>query len=103
MKICVLSPSFSVLVNRHPKGFFKGRRGLRQDDPLSPYLFIIVANLLGCMAAKAEMVGLVHGFSMRGGMKVFFLQFADDSIFMVKAEIEDLQNLDVYCLLWKQQ
>nr|GFC37361.1 hypothetical protein [Tanacetum cinerariifolium] len=49
---CLSSPSFSVNVNRECHGYFKGMRGLRQGDPLSPYLFTLVMEVFSLMVKR---------------------------------------------------
>nr|GEW66201.1 hypothetical protein [Tanacetum cinerariifolium] len=49
---CVSSTSFTINVNGDHKGFFKGMRGLRQGDPLSPYLFTFIKEVMNLVLKR---------------------------------------------------
>lgn len=51
-------------------------RGLKQGDPLSTYLFILMADLLGRLSDKAEEVGFIEGFQAKeGSSAIRLIQF----------------------------
>lgn len=54
MKTCMRTTSFVVLINSGPSRFFTGSRELRQGDPLSPLLFIIVMEMLNDMIEREK-------------------------------------------------
>lgn len=54
---CITSPRFSVVINRELAGFFEGKKGLRQGDSMSPYLFIMIMEVLSQLLDKAEQQG----------------------------------------------
>ena len=62
MRGCLSSVSYAILVNGNAKGWVKTSRGLRQGDPLSPFLFTIVVDVLSRMLLKAEERSLLEGF-----------------------------------------
>ena len=54
MMMCVTTVSYSVLINGEPKGSIVPTQGLRQGDPISPYLFLLCAEGLSAMLRKNE-------------------------------------------------
>ena len=56
------SSSFAILVNGNAKGWVKASRGLRQGDPLSYFLFTLVADVLSRLLFRAEETVLIEGF-----------------------------------------
>ena len=79
---CLKSTSISVLVNGSPSTEFSPQRGLRQGDPLAPFLFNIVGEALNELVRKAVKRNLFWGFSMgANSVDISILQYADDTIF----------------------
>ncbi|XP_035844056.1 uncharacterized mitochondrial protein AtMg01250-like [Helianthus annuus] len=73
----------SVLVNGSPTFDFPCLKGMRQGDPLSPFLFLIVMEALSFLINKAVEKGILKGISLpNGGPCVSHLFFADDAIIM---------------------
>lgn len=90
--LCVTTVSYSVSVNGTLVGPITPGRGLRQGDPISPYLFILCAEVLSRLIAKAEEEGRVHGCQVcNGAPSVTHLFFADDSFLFFRATLEECQ------------
>ena len=89
---CIKTMSFSALLNRVPGGQFKPYRGLRQGDPLSPYLFLICVMGLQGLLHKVESNGLLQRVSIcRNGPHVSHLFFAGDSVLFCQAKESECQ------------
>ncbi|GJX02450.1 putative RNA-directed DNA polymerase, eukaryota, reverse transcriptase zinc-binding domain protein [Tanacetum coccineum] len=61
---CLRSASISILVNGSPTGEFRMTRGIRQGDPLSPFLFLIVAEGINVATKEAISNGVLKGVSV---------------------------------------
>jgi hypothetical protein len=91
---CVESVSFSILVNGKPTTYFKPHKGLRQGDPLSPYLFIICAEVLSGMILRKQQMGTIYGLTIaRNAPAISHLFFADDSLLFCRAEKREAEEI----------
>ena len=100
---CLSIVRFSILINGSPCGFFGSSRGLRQGDPLSPLLFVLVLEALGRMLDKAVHEGRMSGFSVGNlegrSLAVSHLLFADDTLIFCDADLEQILILRMI-LIW---
>lgn len=93
MRACVFSSSMSVLVNGSPTEDFEVSKGLRQGDPLSPFLFIIAAEGLTGLVNNAIRSGCFKGYMVSNVQQHHILQYADDTILLGEGSWENLWSL----------
>ncbi|PNX96867.1 ribonuclease H, partial [Trifolium pratense] len=94
MMLCVSSVNYSVLVNYEKVGPIYPGRGLRQGDPLSPYLFILVTEGLTALIKNSVARGDIHGVKVcRGAPMVSHLLFADDCFLFCRSNLDETRHL----------
>jgi len=84
---CLSTASVSLIINGSPSKPFKMERGIRQGDPLSPFLFLLMAEVLNKMVQRTISLGLLRGISVgTDDLQISHIQFADDTLVFCEAE-----------------
>lgn len=99
---CVSNCSFSVLFQGSIKGNFHSSRGIRQGDPLSPFLFILAAEVLSRGLTKEFSNGNICPFSSPTGCDpIKHLLYADDTLIFLNGRSSSIKGclnlLNLYC------
>lgn len=91
---CITTVSYSILINGVPSREIKPQRGLRQGDPISPYLYILCTEGLSRLIKQSIHKQKMHGCrASRCGPPILHLLFADDSLVFCKATEEEAHSL----------
>ncbi|KAL5556883.1 hypothetical protein UlMin_039119 [Ulmus minor] len=91
---CISSVTYSFQFNGRRFGHLTPTRGLRQGDPLSPYLFLLCGEGLSSLLHRYEQNGDLQG--LRCGLRgptISHMLFADDSLFFLEAQLATCTNL----------
>jgi len=71
-------PSFSISINGVSGGFFNSTKGLRQGDPLSPYLFVLAMEVFSKLLYSRYDSGYIHYHPKTRDLSISHLMFAED-------------------------
>ena len=91
---CLNTTSSSILLNGSPLNRIPHSRGLRQGDPLSPYLFILGAEIFSRLLLREARLENIHGIRIgRNTPPISHLMFADDMFLFCRAKIHEVETL----------
>lgn len=83
---CVSMAAYSLIINGNMCGFFKGRRGLRQGDLMSPFLFVLCLEYLS-RSLNVAIADSEFNFHPKGKkLRISHLAFADDLMLFAKGD-----------------
>lgn len=98
----LVTSKISILVNGSPSQEFSPRRGIRQGDPLAPYLFLLIGEVLNRLLEKAQDLDIIRGFKPKFADEyINIIQYADDVIFFSWNNPQYLYGLKKVLLLFQ--
>ena len=90
---CLSTASFSVSINGALGGFFNNSKGIRQGDPMSPYLFVLAMECLSRLLASRFETGIIGYHPRTENVAISHLMFADDVMIFFDGSSNSLHGI----------
>jgi hypothetical protein len=91
--VCISTPSFSIVLNGRPVGYFRGSKGIRQGDPISSYLFLMVMEVLTVILQASYNQKTIKYHPKCSLQQITSIMFADDVMVFTKPETSSLDGI----------
>ncbi|KAA0058887.1 reverse transcriptase [Cucumis melo var. makuwa] len=91
-KSCITMVQYSILINGKPYGKIKPKRGIRQGDLISPFIFVLAVDYLSCLLKHLKNLNKIKGVIIKD-INLTHLVFADDIVLFVQDDDESIRNL----------
>lgn len=90
MVACLSSLHFACLINSRKSHLFKSQRSIRQGDSISPYLFILIQQIISCL--KTISTKKIAPFNLKS-IKIYHFPFVDDLILFFRANASSYKSI----------
>lgn len=91
---CMSTICYSIIINGKQRGYIQATRGIRQGDPLSPFLFVIAMDYLSNLMEDARSKGIIKGYVSRNNLvQISHLLFVEDILLLSIDNATYMKNL----------
>ena len=95
IRACLSSTSFFILINGQHSNWFTLFKGVKQEDPIALYLFIIVSQNLLAILNHAKRLNMIPGFKRSLGYDFNHLMYPDDLVLTTSASRKTARNVQL--------
>lgn len=90
---CVTSPTYTITINGNHEGYFKGMKGLRQGDSISPYLFALAMEVLSGQLNLLSRQREINWHPKCASTRLNHLAFVDDLFIFVRGDVQYVRSV----------
>lgn len=102
IRVILETTKMSILINGSPTEEFSPKRGIRQGDPLAPYMFLLIGEVLSRLIDRAVSTGACQGINFKfHNRTISHFQYADDTVLFIQNSKKAIRGMKRVLLLFQ--